>query len=88
MLYSICVETIEDADLAMCGPDGQETMRLRDVPFHAAAREIIFNEQANRRFIRTLFRLTLYIPVNPFIIFATPGSDKSHCICHFEGLNC
>jgi hypothetical protein len=34
----------QHVDLAMCGSDGREMMRLRDVPFHAATREIVFNE--------------------------------------------
>lgn len=48
----IDLTNVESVDLAMCDPDGHEMMRLRAVPFHAASKEIIFNEPIAR--LRTL----------------------------------
>ena len=41
---AVDLTNVQSVDLAMCDPDGREMMRLRDVPFHAASKEIILNE--------------------------------------------
>jgi hypothetical protein len=46
-------------DLAMCAPDGQEMMRLRDVPFQAAGKDILFNEPIAQ--LRTLTHQVLLV---------------------------
>ena len=41
---AVDLTNVQSVDLAMCDPNGREMMRLRDVPFQAASKEIILNE--------------------------------------------
>lgn len=64
------VTTVESLDLAMCDQDGHEMMRLRDVPFDAASKEVIFNEPIAH--LRTLTSEVLVVKM----LAVDPGGER------------
>ena len=63
---AVDLTNVESVDLAICDPDGREMMRLRDVPFQAASKEIILNEPiAGLRPLTTEVLLVKMLAVDP-----------------------